>query len=240
MAVNLVQQVFRIRTDATAAQGGTPVWAAAQNAVPVLSPSALFRIRFAIANTGTTSAASQAYNLFVSRNAGAYAQVPNVVGSNAVYCADATAGASADDSPITTSLLTGASGTFTGVGVYDFTGTTSALIIPTLDYVEFEFGIQFNNAVIAQGDTYAFRVYQAGVVLTTYTVTPTLQVWTSMAASKLNAYAAMQVQDIRASKLNAYAVLIPSTLSASKLNAYAVLLSSGGTVSRRRQVRVIA
>ena len=101
MALN--QQIYRIRTDATAAQGGTPVWLAAQNTVGVLGPSAAFRIRFAISCI-TAAPSSQIYNLFVSKNAGAYAQVPNVVGSNPVYSLDATAGASADNSALTTSL----------------------------------------------------------------------------------------------------------------------------------------
>ena len=186
MAITLVQQVFRIRTDATAAQGGTPVWAAAQNisAGVSIAPGTTFRIRFAIADTGTTAAAAQAYNLFVSKNAGAYAQVPSSAGSNPVYCTDATAGASADNSPITSSLLTGASGTFSDVGVYDNTGTTASLTIAATSYVEFEFGIEFQAGVVANGDTYAFRVYAARVALTTYTVTPTLTIWTAATVSK--------------------------------------------------------
>jgi hypothetical protein len=214
MAITLVQQVYRIRTDATVAQGGTPVWAAAQNTVAVIGTAAPFRIRFAIADTGTTSAASQIYNLFVSKNGGAYAQVPNTSSGNAVYSTDATAGASADNSAITTSLLTGASGTFATVGEYDSTGSTAALVIPTVQYVELEFGIQFNAAVVANGDTYAFRVYAAGVALNTYTVTPTLAVWVAATASKLNAYGALVNQSLWSSKVNAYAVLIPISASA--------------------------
>jgi len=218
MALN--QQVFRIRTDATAAQGGAPVWAEAQNANPVLGNTATFRIR----SCTTAAPASQIYNLFVSKNAGAYAQVPNTSSGNPVYSADATAGASADNSALTTSLLTGATGTFSNVGEYDLDGSTAALAIPLSGYVELEYALKFNSAAIATGDTYAFRVYGAGVALTTYTVTPTLQVWSSEAFTKLNAHAVMWSGGPQVSKMNAHAVLFPnSAIWVSKVNAHAVL-----------------
>jgi hypothetical protein len=175
MAVNTDQQAFRIRTDATAAQGGTPVWLAAQNAVATPPNGVAFRIRFALANTGATSTASITYQLFVSKNAGAYALIPSSVGANPVYSTDATAGASADNSAISSSLLTGASGVFQN-GQYDFTGATSAFILTTGDYTEIEFGIEFQSLQIANGDTYAFRIYPNGSVANTYTQTPTLTI----------------------------------------------------------------
>jgi hypothetical protein len=57
MAVATNQEHFRIRTDATAAQGGTPVWAAAQDTNANWSSVVLtaFRIRFSISDTGTTT-----------------------------------------------------------------------------------------------------------------------------------------------------------------------------------------
>ena len=224
----LTQQVYRIRTDATAAQGGTPVWAAVQNTNPVLSNSASFRIRFAISCI-TAAPASQIYNLFVSKNAGAYAQVPNVATSNPVYALDATSGASADNSALTTSLLTGATGTFSNVGEYDSDGSTAALAIPLSGYVELEFALKFNSAVVAQGDTYAFRVYQAGAVLTAYTVTPTLQVWVGEAVSKVNSYGVLTNQSLNVSKANAYAVLFSASVwSAADAAANGMTLSNGG------------
>jgi hypothetical protein len=210
VAVTLVQQEYRVRTDATAAQGGTPVWAAAQNisAGIAIAPNTTFRIRFAIADTGTTSASSQAYSLFVSKNGGAYAQVPSSAGSNPVYCTDATSGGSANNSAITSSLLTGASGSFSGVGVYNDSGTTSALTIANASYVELEFGLEFQSGQVANADTYAFRVYQpSSTVLNTYSQTPTLTIFLAEEVTKVNAYAAMVNASVWVTKVNAYAVL---------------------------------
>ena len=75
MAVTLVQQEFRFRLDTTAAQGGTPVWAAAQNTnvnLSQISAAQPFRIRFAIADTGTTSAATSVYTLRWARSSKGY------------------------------------------------------------------------------------------------------------------------------------------------------------------------
>jgi hypothetical protein len=179
MAITLVQQNFRIRTDATKAQAGTPVWAAAQNVQWNVVPDTAFRIRFSVADTGTTAASSQAYSLFVSKNGGAFAQVPSTASTNPVFCTDATAGASLNNSAITTSLLTGNTGTFLNVGVYNDTGTTSAFAITASHYVELEFGLKFQSGQVTNGDTFAFRVYQpSSVALNTYTNTPSLVVYT--------------------------------------------------------------
>lgn len=175
MAVVTNQTHFRVRTDSTAAQGGTPVWAAALDTNPpqgFVPPGTPFRIRFAISDTGSTATGTHPWNIFVSRNGGAFAQV--TTSTSFVITTDATAGASAENSAITTSLL-GGTGTFDGIGVYDDTGTTGNVSIPGGDFSEFEFGLQFTTGVIA-GDTYAFEVFLNGVALSSYTATPTITI----------------------------------------------------------------
>jgi hypothetical protein len=173
MVVVLDQQIYRIRTDATAAQGGTPVWAAAQNTTAAPPVAAAFRIRFALASSGSTTPPSSTFTIQVSRNAGAFASVPFVASTNPVYCADATAGASADNSAITTSLLTGATGIFQA-GQYDDTGSAATFVLTAGNYTEIEYGLRFQSAFVTAGDTYAFRMNQGVSPLTTYTNTPTL------------------------------------------------------------------
>jgi len=176
MAVNRVQSAFRFRVDTTAAQGGSPVWGAAQNvnySPPLDTP---FRLRFQIENTGSTGGGATTYNILVSRNGGAYAAVPTTASGNPVFCIDATGGASADKSAISTAILTGASGTFVN-GQYSLAGATSTITLGATTYSEVEFGLQFNSAVAVPADTYAFRVYFSGSsAFQTYTVTPTVTI----------------------------------------------------------------
>ena len=137
MAVALNQFGWRIRTDATAAQGGTPVWAAAQNTVPDVSAMPAigtpFRIRFVLANTGSTTSTTHPKQIYASRNAGAYAAVTSA--TTYVQSADATFGGSADNSNITSSLLTG-TGSAQNAGEYDDTGATATFTVTAGDYVE--------------------------------------------------------------------------------------------------------
>jgi len=179
MAIATNQQVFRFRTDSLAADqatAGACTWGAAQNVnynPPLDTP---FRIRFAIADTGTTSVGATAWRIFASYNGGAYAQVTTTSSGNPIFSTDATAGNSADDSSITNSLLTGASGSFVN-GAYDDTGSIASLGLATVSYFELEFGLQINSAVAAPGATLAFRVYRGtSTALNTYTVTPQFNV----------------------------------------------------------------
>lgn len=176
MAVNRVQSAFRFRVDTTAAQGGSPVWGAAQNVNYSPSLDTPFRLRFQIENTGSTGGGATTYNILVSRNGGAYAAVPTTASGNPVFCTDATGGASADKSAISTAILTGAAGTFVN-GQYSLAGATSTITLAATTYSEVEFGLQFNSAVAVPADTYAFRVYFTGSsAFQTYTVTPTVTV----------------------------------------------------------------
>ena len=175
MAVALQQFSYRLRVDTNAAQGGTPGWMTGQNSNPASFVNGLVRIRFCIENTGSTSSASTPKEIYVSRNGGAYAPVTTT--TNYVQSADGTAGASADNSAITSALLTGASGTFVN-GQYDDTGETAAQSIGATSYTEFEFGLNLITSAILLGDTYSFRVYDNNVALPTYTNTPTITITT--------------------------------------------------------------
>jgi hypothetical protein len=176
MAVNLVQSAFRIRGDRQAAQGGTPGWYAAQNTVGIPTQQAAFRIRFQIENTGATASTSNAWQLYASRNAGAYAAVTGV--TTFVQSADGSGGGSANNSAITSALLTGGVTTFTN-GLYCSSGATSAFSLPGTDYTELEFGIVFTASIVG-GDTYAFEVYNNNTPLNTYSQIPTLSPTTNL------------------------------------------------------------
>jgi hypothetical protein len=178
------QNQFRVRTDSTAAQGGTPVWAAAQNASVNVPSDAPFRIRVAYANTGTNFGAQIA--LYYSKNGGAWALVPTTSTGNEVYQVDATAGASANNSTITTSLLTGAPGTFSTVGTYTDSGLTSGITISNGTYAELEWGLEFNSAVAVAGDTYTFRMEWAGAFLfQSYSQVPSFTILSSSISGTL-------------------------------------------------------
>jgi hypothetical protein len=170
MAVSVTQPCFRVRTDATAAQGGTPVWAAAQNTNVTVSAGVPLRIRIVLYNSGSTNATSVKYTLWVSTNGMTDVAMPIAD----VSFADATNGVSPDGQTLTTSLLT-SSGTFTGLGKYCPNGVAaSAIAIPAAQYVEFEWGLQFNSPY-CDGNRYTFYVYiSSGATIDHYALVPIL------------------------------------------------------------------
>lgn len=177
MAVAYNQFSFRVRTDATAAQGGTPVWGAAQSTNFNIAVDTPFRIRFCFESTGSSgTAAASIQSIFYSLNSGAYAQVPSTSTGNPVFSTDAAGGHSSDNSAITTSLLTGAAGTFLTTGEYDDSGATASITVTRGDYIECEFGLQFNSLHLHNGDVITFRSYRNTTAMTTYTVTPSFTI----------------------------------------------------------------
>ena len=176
MAVNLVQSAYRIRGDRQAAQGGTPAWYGAQNTVAVPTQQAPFRIRFQIENTGATDSASVSWELYASRNGGAYAAV--TTGTTFVQGTDGSGGNSTNNSALTSALLSGGVTTFSN-GLYCDSANTAALILPAAGFTELEFGVVFTSSLVA-ADTYAFRVYNNSLPLNTYTNTPTLSPTTNL------------------------------------------------------------
>ncbi len=171
MAIATVQDRFRFRVDGTAAQGGTPNWLAAENTSVSLGRGDRFRIRFEIQNTGTTTNGSNILTLMLSRNAGAYAAVTTA--TSFIKASDNSGGASADNSAISTRLLTADAGTFVN-GQYDITGATTAITLAATSVTELEYSLVIDPATAVVGDTYDFRVYSGAspAALVTYTVTP--------------------------------------------------------------------
>ena len=169
MAVTVNQTGWRTRTDATAAQGGTPVWAGTQNTNAVIGPGVQFRVRFVLTNTGSTGDTGNKYNLGVSING--TSPVSSIIGIPDLSAADPTAGLSVDGQTLTTSLLTG-TGTYSGTGKY-CTGGNAALSsnIPAGDYIEMEYGIQFNSPY-CDGNNYKFYIYRAGLGIEHYNSLP--------------------------------------------------------------------
>ena len=94
------QSHFRFRTD-TLAVDSTPTWAAAEdvNFNPGLPT---FRLRVKIANTGPTDLAAVPWQIYASKNGGAYAPVTT---TSTMGVKSVDAGASADETPINTELL---------------------------------------------------------------------------------------------------------------------------------------
>src|ERR1700757_4139461 len=98
MAVTLDQTHYRIRTDTTAEQGGTPVWAASLDTPAAIKIGTKFRVRITVSSTGATSNTSNPWQIYASRNGGAYAAV--TASGTYIQSVDATGGASADNSTI--------------------------------------------------------------------------------------------------------------------------------------------
>jgi hypothetical protein len=94
LAVNLIQRHYRFRTDALAVNDPSPVWGAVEDTggfVPALNTP--FRLRFTVTNTGSSNSASSPWRLYLSKNAGAYAQI-TTTSTGGVKAVDA--GSSAD------------------------------------------------------------------------------------------------------------------------------------------------
>lgn len=171
----LVQDRHRIRTD-TASPDTAATWAAAEGAdytppSASIGTSTPFRIRFTVSNTGAMSAAAAPWQIYASRNGGAYAPVTTA----STFVKAANASTSADETAITSAQLTAGTGSRVN-GLYDETGATGNFALNAGNYTELEFGIVLDPDQVAEGDTYDFRVYYNDTALTTYSDTPRVTV----------------------------------------------------------------
>ena len=168
------QEHFRIRTDGTAADPGTPTWLAAEDTSGNLDVSAgnvNFRIRFVVAETAGNAANSD-YSIYYSKNSGTYAAVSGV--SSNVQFADASS--SADATTLTTANYQLTAGTGTAAnGEYSEDAVVSTNISGN-NYVEQEYGLVLIAADLADTDTLDFRVYYNGAAADVYDVTPRITV----------------------------------------------------------------
>lgn len=181
MPITTNQTRYRFRSDTLTVDSASVVWPVAENTTWAPSPErgTPFRLRFEVQNSGNTTTGATTWELFVSRNAGAYAQV--TTGGTFVQASSA-ASTDADDTALATRRLTADAGTFVN-GRYDETGQiASGLVTLTATTVtELEFGLVFTNSIVAP-DTYDFRVYRAGVALNgTYSQTPRVTIATTVA-----------------------------------------------------------
>lgn len=178
MAVNTHQDHYRIRSDTTGFNPGTPIWQTTQDqATPLNWPEALaFRIRFTVSNTGTTNTSINPWSIWVSRNGGAYSQVTT---TSAAVRMDPTA--STDVGSVTLSstqrLLTAGTGTAANGLATDDNNATGALRLSASTYCEFEFGMRLVLGGVNDNDTLDFRVRFNGAVLNSYTITPRIIVY---------------------------------------------------------------
>lgn len=170
MATNYDQQHFAFYND-NGSEATATINIAGQDANITLTVNAdqQLTLRIAEANTGTT-AAGQSFQLQLSKNAGAYANITTSSSNVKAYNS-----ANLTDQGATTHRLTGASGIFVAggvslTGVYDNSG--SLFTLPTGDNTEFLFTLQLIAANLANSDTLDFRIQG----LTTYTKTPRITV----------------------------------------------------------------
>jgi hypothetical protein len=154
------QEHYRIRSDETAANPGTPVWESDidQATRTSIDADTLFRIRFVIANTGSANDTST-YSLYFSHEGGSYTAV--AASGTAVITADA--GTPSDADSLTTANFQLTAGTGSAIdGEYDENNSIASFALDDGEYTEMEFCIQLNSAVVSPGDTIDLRVYQDG------------------------------------------------------------------------------
>ncbi len=176
----IVQGHYRFRTDAGGVDAA-PTWGAAEDTTYLPDVNATFRLRFVLSNTGGNATDADLWQIYASKNGGAYAAVTTSTAS--VKSADA--GSSADNTSLTTQRLTSGSGTFAN-GQYDESGATSGLVITNGTFTELEFGLDLVASDLTAGDTLDFRVYRNGVAIDTYSVTPRITVADTAAADPDN------------------------------------------------------
>jgi len=174
MAVSYVQFQYRFRID-TLTVMGTPTFGAALNTTydPGVAP---FRLAITLQTTGSSgTAAAAAYNLMVSKNAGAYAAIGGTTG---VLADSNTAdyGGDADQKSITANTIGAGTGTFlAGFEVND--GVVDSFTLTRGDYTEVNYCIKLDFTNLNNGDTLDFRCYKGTTTaLTTYTQTPRITV----------------------------------------------------------------
>jgi len=170
MAFSARQFGFRFENDDGSESAST--FFAAQNTNVTADESAgnkQMRLRIGIEEIGGTSGTgTDDYELFISKNGGAYSG-PVRATTNIVKHFDS---AHLTDSDATTNRLTGGTGSFIAGRVAEQTDGAHDYVLSASSHTEILFTIEFVAADLTQGDTVDFRVYRNGSPLSSYSVTP--------------------------------------------------------------------
>ncbi len=159
----LDQKHFRIYQDDAGLNAATAY--AAEDTNYNVNVSTNFRIRFETANTGT-GATNVTRRLEFKEDLGDWTQI--TTGTNNIRLVGSS---NFTDGDATTSRLT-ATGTFTAGQGKDTGSDTTQISLTGSYYTEDEYSLKFQAA--AASKTYQFRITNAGVVLDTYTATPSI------------------------------------------------------------------
>jgi hypothetical protein len=175
---------WRIRSDTTVAEGGTPVWETTEDQAAglVWLVGNTFRIRFVVSETGGNRAQNDNLVLQYQINTDGW----NDVGDNGTTAEgviyDLAASTSADQTLLATEILTAGQGSVSGGGQYVESITNQSLIAEpdASEYAEYEYGIILdgdNTASVSASDAVTFRLTQDGSPITAnYANVPTIDV----------------------------------------------------------------
>jgi hypothetical protein len=215
----LAQTQFRFYADGTETAAAA---LAAQNTnhTITVNSNAACQLRVMVDETGGVAGGStDDYQLQVSKNAGAYADVTSSSADVRGYdSASLTAGGA------TTSRLTGGTGTF-GAGDVAEDGLCTDRAVPSSGYMEILYSLEVVAADVADADTLDFRVLRNGATVT-YSVTPRLTVSKASPPSFTSAANASVAENATLAK--SITVNISSTFALSGVDAAKFELSSAG------------
>lgn len=168
-AATTTQQRFQYFNDDGTESGATTKASVDTDWVPGVSDlDTPFRLRFEVGTTGMNES-NRSYNIFLSVDGGAYAQITTTSTNGVISVASGHSSPPADNSA-TTERMAGA-GTFQA-GQWDNTGTTGNIAILVNQETEIEFCLQLDGANLSGGEQLDFRCYGGGAALDAYTITP--------------------------------------------------------------------
>ena len=164
------QHCFRLRNDNGSETGAT--WVQNLNTNGTFLVDTNYRIRFTLYNDVLYSFTGITFNLYVSKNGGAYTAIGT--GQAAKYSASSYFTQGDDttkqlyDFDISKTYITDNNGMCESAGATLSGGTNN--------YWELEYCIQVDSSYVDDADTLTFRVYSGTTALATYTQTPSITV----------------------------------------------------------------
>ncbi|MCL9972031.1 MAG: hypothetical protein NBV63_01305, partial [Candidatus Pacebacteria bacterium] len=179
----LVQEHYHFRNDNGSESGATSATAGVQDtALTGVRKNDTIRMRIAVSNEGLASSVGATYRLEYGERSttcaaiGSWADV-GLVGGAFDMSDSLNLTESADTTNIGTSIggVTDENTTFKtpNSGVKDTSSQTAAITLATTEFVELEFAVEATDAA-SYSTTYCFRLTNAGTILDTYDVYPTL------------------------------------------------------------------